>query len=288
LSSVLDTIVPVFCVIAVGYLLAGHRGMHLPTLADLALLVTSPCLMFSVLAGTEVDLGRWAALAGAAVWTMLGTGLLGAAYMKIAGVGRGVLLSSMFWNAGNMGLACARLAFGPEGLESAAVLFVTVAVFTSSVGIWVAKGDNGFVEALRMPLLYASVGGLLMALTGTELPRMVMEPIEMLGAMAIPLMLLNLGFQLRTLEVGDFGHALVAVAIRVAGGFGFVTLFIALFAVTGIDRQVLLLHSVMPAAVINAVMAQRYGTDPELVASSIVIGTLISLLTIPAVLLLAS
>ena len=60
-----------------------------------------------------------------------------------------------------------------------------------------AKGENGFGEALRMPLLYASVGGLLMALTGTELPRMVMEPIEMLAAMAIPLLLLNLGFHLR-------------------------------------------------------------------------------------------
>ena len=262
--------------------------MHLPTLADLALLITSPCLMFSVLAGTAVDLGQWGALAGGAVWTMLGTGLLSAAYMKIARVGRGVLLSSVFWNAGNMGLACSRLAFGPAGLESAAVVFVTVAVFTSSIGIWVAKGDNGFSEALRMPLLYASVGGLLMALTGTELPRMVMEPVQMLGAMAIPLMLLNLGFQLRTLEIGDVRHALAAVAIRQAGGFGFAMLFITLFAVTGVDRQVLLLHSVMPAAVINAVMAQRYGTDPALVASSIVIGTLMSVLTIPAVLLLVS
>jgi len=288
LSIVFDTIVPVFCVIAVGTLLAGNRGMHLPTLANLALLVTSPCLMFSVLAGTEVDLAHWAALAGGAVWTMAGTGLLALVYMKATGAGRGVLLSSVFWNAGNMGLACSRLAFGPEGLESAAVVFVTVAVFTSSLGIGVAKGENGFGEAFRMPLLYGSVGGLLMALTGSELPRMLMEPIEMLGAMAIPLMLLNLGFQLRTLEVGDFGHAISAVAIRVAGGFGFSMLFVTLFAVNGIDRQVLLLHSVMPAAVINAVMAQRYGTDPRLVAASIVIGTLLSILTIPAMLLFLS
>ncbi len=113
MSTVLDTIVPVFCVIAVGYLLAGRRSMHLPTLADLALLITSPCLMFSVLAGTEVDFGQGAALAGGAVWTVVGTGLLGAAYMRTTGVGRGVLLPSVFWNAGNMGLACSRLAFGP-------------------------------------------------------------------------------------------------------------------------------------------------------------------------------
>ena len=147
---------------------------------------------------------------------------------------------------------------------------------------------NTQVRILKAQIKNASVGGLSMALTGTELPRMLMEPIEMLGAMAIPLMLLNLGFQLRTLEVGAFGHAISAVAIRVAGGFGFSMLFVTLFAVGGIDRQVLLLHSVMPAAVINAVMAQRYGTDPALVASSIVIGTLLSILTIPAILLFVS
>ena len=41
----------------------------------------------------------------------------------------------------------------------------------------------------------------------------------------------------------------------------------------------------MPAAVINAVIAQRYETDVALVASAIVIGTLASLAAIPAVLL---
>ena len=72
------------------------------------------------------------------------------------------------------------------------------------------------------------------------------------------------------------------------GGFAFASLFVLLFGIAGVDRQVLLLHSVMPAAVINAVLAQRYGTDPSLVASSIVLGTLASLVSIPAVLLLVT
>ena len=58
----------------------------------------------------------------------------------------------------------------------------------------------------------------------------------------------------------------------------------ALFGRTGVDRQVLLLEAVMPAAVINAVLAQRYQTDPGLVASSIVIGTAVSMITIPVLL----
>jgi len=65
-------------------------------------------------------------------------------------------------------------------------------------------------------------------------------------------------------------------------------LFVELFDVRGVDAQVMMLHSVMPAAVINVVFAQRYDRDPALVASAIVIGTLLSLVTIPAVLLWVS
>lgn len=284
MTLVFQTIVPVFSVIGVGWWLGGRRGTDLKTLADLSLLVASPALMFSVLAGTTLDVGQLSTLAGGTLWIAGGTALLAVGYRRVEGVGRGVLLPAVFWNAGNMGLACARLAFGPQGLEAAALIFVTMAVLSSSVGVWIAKGENGLGEALRLPLVYASVGGLALALTGRSLPRLVMEPIEILGGMAIPLMLLNLGMQLRTLSVTDVRHALAAVAIRMGGGAVFALLFVALFGVDGVDRQVLMLHSVMPAAVINVVMAQRYGTDPGLVASSIVIGTLASLVSIPAVL----
>jgi predicted permease len=290
MALVFETIVPVFSVVAVGYTLAGRRfRFHLPTLADLAILVTSPALMFSVLSETELEPRRWGDLAGGTLWVAAGTAVLALVYLRgRARARRGLLLPAVFWNAGNMGLACARLAFGPEGLEASAIVFVTMAVLSSTFGIWIAKGENGLREALRLPLVYASVGGIALALTETTLPRMVMEPIEMLGAMAIPLMLLNLGMQLRMLEVTDLAHSLVAVAIRMGGGIAFASLFVRLFDVAGVDRQVLLLSSVMPAAVINAVLAQRYGTEPGLVASAIVIGTLASLLSIPAVLLLVA
>ena len=108
----------------------------------------------------------------------------------------------------------------------------------------------------------------------------------MLGAMAIPLMLLNLGLQLRALRLADVAHSLAAVALRMLGGFTAAWLFVGALGVTGVDRSVLLLMSVMPPAVINVVIAQRYDTDPALVASSIMLGTLASLVTIPLALLL--
>ena len=283
MSTVLATIVPVFSVIAVGYALAGRRSLDLQTLADLALWVACPALIFSLLAGTEVDPGQWSAMVGGTVWIATGTGLLALVYVGASGGGRrGLLLPSVFWNAGNMGLACARLAFGPEGLEAGIIIYVVLAVLTFSLGIWIAKGQGGWQEALRMPLIYAAAAGLAVTATGVSIPRMLSEPVRMVGDMAIPLMLLNLGIQLRRLQVTDVRHSLVAVVIRMGGGLALALLFIGLFRVGGIDRQVLLLGSIMPAAVVNVVIAQRYDASPSLVASAIVLGTALSLVAIPA------
>jgi predicted permease len=97
-------------------------------------------------------------------------------------------------------------------------------------------------------------------------------------------MLLNLGMQLRKLSIDDYRHSVVVVGIRVVGGLAFAALFVSLFGVDGVERKVLLLGSIMPTAVINVMMAQRYQTDPSLVASAVVLGTLLSLVTIPAIL----
>jgi hypothetical protein len=287
-GSLLETVGPVFLIVLLGWWLAGRSRLDLATLSNLALMVTSPALMFSVLSGAEVDFESWGVLVGGTLWIALGTATLAGLYFWFDGSGRrGLLLPAIFWNAGNLPLPLARLAYGDAGLEAAAVIFVTVAILNSTVGIWIAKGENGLSEIVRMPLAYGSIGGLALAISGQTLPRLIMEPIEMLGAMAIPLLLINLGIHLRTLALGDIRHTVVVVAIRVVGGAACAVLFIALFGVSGVERKVLLLASIMPAAVINVIIAQRYSRDPSLVASAVGLGTLISLVTIPLVLYFA-
>jgi len=287
-GSLLETVGPVFSIVALGWWLAGRSRMDLPTLSTLALLVTSPALMFSVLSGAEVDFERWGVLVAGTLWIALGTAALAVLYLRFAGSNRrGLLLPAIFWNAGNLTLPLARLAYGDPGLEAAAVIYVTIAILNSTVGLWIAKGENGLSEIVRMPLAYGSIGGLALAISGGTLPRLVMDPIEMLAAMAIPLLLLNLGMHLRSLALRDIRHTVIVVAIRVAGGAICALLFIAQFGVTGVDRKVLLLASIMPSAVINVIIAQRYSRDPALVASAVVLGTLVSLVTIPLVLYFA-
>ena len=46
----------------------------------------------------------------------------------------------------------------------------------------------------------------------------------------------------------------------------------------------LLLYGALPAAVINFVLTEKYGQDPQLAASIVVLSTFISVFTIPVVL----
>ncbi|MFP8876822.1 MAG: AEC family transporter, partial [Myxococcota bacterium] len=139
-------------------------------------------------------------------------------------------------------------------------------------------------EVMRAPLLYGSVGGVLVGVGGIEVPALILEPIRMLGAMAIPLMLLNLGLQLRDLRVSDLGHSLVAVLLRMGGGVACAFVYVSWLGVSGVEGQVLLLVSVMPAAVMTSVLAERYDAAPALVASAVVLGTACSVVVIPILL----
>lgn len=286
MSLVVETVIPVFAIVALGYWLAGRRPLDVGTLADVALMVTSPALVFSVLSRTALDPGRWALLAGGTAWICAVTGLLAWLYVRRAGPGlRGLVLPSVFWNAGNMGLPCARLAFGEPGLEAATLIFVALAILTFSFGIWVAAGRGGGGEVVRQPLVWAALAGLVVSGTGVVLPQVAREPVDMLAAMAIPLMLLNLGLQLRRLQLEDVRHAVVSVCIRIGGGVAAAAAFVAVLGVGGVERQVLLLAGGLPAAVMNVVLAQRYDASPTPVASAIVLSTLASLVSIPAILL---
>lgn len=282
---VLNTVVPVFSIIALGAWLGGTQRLDLGTLSDLTIMITSPALIFSVLVRTELDPSQGLVLVFGTLWIVLGTGVLAYLYVRRdPGTLRGLALPALFWNSGNMALPCARLAFGQPGLEAAIIVFVAMATLQSSISIWIAKGRGGWSEVLRMPLFHASVLGLAVKGGGVALPQMVLEPIRMVGDMAIPLMLINLGVQLRRLQVTDVAHAIVAVAIRMGGGLLLGLAFVAVFAVVGVNRQVLLLDAIMPPAVINIVIAQRYETAPSLVASAILLGTLLSLGAIPILL----
>jgi predicted permease len=96
-------------------------------------------------------------------------------------------------------------------------------------------------------------------------------------------MLVSLGYRLHEFHSFKWRHAFGGALVRICGGFLSASIVVRLIAADGINRQVLLLYGALPAAVINFVLTEKYGKDPELAASIVVLSTFISLVTIPIV-----
>ncbi len=279
---VINVVFPVFAIIALGYLLARYKPLDIPTLSELVVQITSPCLVYASIAKREISGADWFIMGGSAVIIVFGTALLMGLYQRMMKLqARGLFLPAMFMNSGNMALPFALLAFGQPGFDKAIIFFITIALLQYSLGIFIAKGKGGLGEIFRLPLIYAAVAGVLSSTFQVHLPAFLLTPIEMIADVAIPLMILSLGIQLHSLRVGAVRHAAAGVVIRMGGGFLIALLFVYLTGVGGLSRRVIFLDAIMPPAVINVVLSQKYAADPDVVASAIVIGTLLSVAVTP-------
>lgn len=287
--TIVEVVFPVFAIIALGYFLARSKQLDIPTISEILVYTSSPCLIFTSIARREIVVSEWLAMGGAAVVIALGSGLLMWMYQRASDVRmRGLYLPAMFMNSGNMALPFALLAFGQPGMDKAIIFLVTMATLTYSLGVFIAKGEGGLQEMFKLPLIYAAISGIVCATFGIRLPDFLMTPVEMLADVAIPLMIINLGIQLRSLRVSELRHAVAGVGIRMGGGFLLAVAFVLLFGVVGLSRRIIFLDSLMPPAVFNVVLAQKYGADPDAVASTIVLGTLLSVVVTPVFLFFAT
>lgn len=280
----LSPVVQVFLLLAAGFTFAHWKKISLAAVTEIIVYMGTPSLVFSSLVNRPIYAGDLAILASGIVGIYAGVGLLVWLYFMIFRFhSRGFALPTLFMNAGNMGIPLSLFAFGQAGLQRATLLLVMCTFLQHSLGIYILQGRGNWMEIFRLPLIYATLGGLAFNLLQIKLPELLLQPIVMLGQATIPIMLISLGYRLHEVESLQWGHALGGTLVRIFGGFAVANVAVMLIGAQGVNRQVLLLYGALPAAVINFVLTEKYRQDPGLAASIVVISTFISVLTIPLV-----
>jgi len=278
-------VIPVFFLIAVGFVFAHWKKISLAPLTELIVYLGTPSLVFTSLAGKPLIATDIATLFAGTVTMFAAVGLLIKLYFfSFRFRSRGFAMPSLFMNAGNMGLPLALFAFGEPGMQRATLLFVIITSFQYSLGIYILTGGSNWKEIFRLPLLYATIAGLSFNLGQVKIPELLFQPLALLGQSTLPLMLVGLGYRLHNFQSLQWGHALGGALLRIFGGFAAAWFAVNLVGAAGVNRQVLLLYGALPAAVINFVLTEKYGQDPQLAASVVVLSTFISVFTIPVVL----
>jgi predicted permease len=277
LVTALSPVVPVFVLTVVGFIF--------DAITEYVVYLGAPALVFTSLATKPLCAVDIAVIAVGALGILAGVGLFIFVYRSITGlVSAGFTLPVLFMNAGNMGIPLALFAFGEPGLQRGTLFYVVITLVHNTLGVYLLGGHGGAREIFRLPLIYAAILGLVCNLFQFKVPQPIFEPLSVLGLSVIPLMLVSLGYRLRSMESLTFGHALAGAAIRVIGGFAAAYALVTLVGIDGINRQVIILYGSLPSAVINFMLTEKYGRDPELAASIIFFSTVLCLLSVPFVL----
>ena len=284
-AQVFPIFFPVFTLLAVGYCFGKFRKIDLNSLTELVIYVASPCLVFSSVSQRHFGGTDFLVLGGSAVFVILGVGAIAFVVARLRGIeDRGIYLASMFMNSANLPFPLVLLAFGEVGLARAIMYFLIVSLLQFSLGVYLATFQRSLRPILRFPILYAFFAALVVSIGKIPIPSVVLVPINMMGNLAITMMVLALGYKISTLKARSIGLPLATSALRIGGGFLLGLLFVEIFHVSGLNRAIILLDSAMPSAVFNFVLAEKYRLSPELVASTILISTLVSLITTPILL----
>lgn len=280
----LSPVIPVFLLIAAGFLFAHWKKISLASVTEIVIYLGTPSLVFSSLASKPLFAGDIVELSAGILLIFAAVGLFIRLYFFLSGFSsRGFALPTLFMNAGNMGIPLALFAFGQEGMQRATLMFVLITFLQYSLGIYILNGRGNWLEIFRLPLIYAAIAGLSFNLGHIKIPDLLLQPVVMLGQATIPIMLISLGYRLHEVESLQLGHALGGALLRIFGGFAAANIAVNLVGAEGINRQVLLLYGALPAAVVNFILTEKYRQDPGLAASIVVLSTFISIFTIPLV-----
>ena len=185
---------------------------------------------------------------------------------------------------GPLGIFVALFAFGQLGFDMAVVIFAVMAILSFTFGVWVVAGGGNPVTAIKEPLVWGTLLGSLFLGMGWGVPVWVGATLDLVGQMAIPLMLITLGVAIARLQPRALGRAVwlcllkLAICLAVPLGVGL------WFGLPEIALGVLVLQVSTPVAVTSYMLATKYKAGPDEVAGLVVVSTLMSIIAIPATL----
>lgn len=283
---VLEITLPVFAIVLVGYIYARVRHLKMDEPNRLNFEIFIPALLFFVLSEKIPQDFQFGGLALGGAVVVLGSGLLLLPLSRLLGFSPAAFLPSMmFNNSGNLGLPLAVFAFGEELFPAAVVLFVVMVCFQHTLGTLMLEGKINFQVFINNPIFVATGLGIIANQIDWHLSAIVLPAVDMLGQVAIPMMLIALGVRLTSIKfdhwkMGIWGALLCPLS-------GVVCALLAIYYIDLPKEQagLLVLFGALPPAVMNAIMAERYNREPELVASIVAVGNLLSLVVIPITLM---
>ncbi len=287
----LDIVLTIFAVIALGWL-ARHFGIlaqgSQKPLNDYIYYVSMPALILVRLMATKIGGEQVALLMAnalpvlAMVALVLALARLKILQPKLAGA---LLITSFFGNIIFMGFPAVQLRFGPAALGDAAIItfIVNFLIFTlglASLGFISGKSWFKFAQEklARNTIIASCIIGAAVSLAGLVPPAWLSGLLDFVGSTTSPLALFSMGVFLYGQPLGSRSKEVALLAIFKLAIFPLlVVVSLLIFGLRGTPAGISFMEALMPLAVTNFIIAEKFDLDGELVAEAIVTTTLLSI-----------
>jgi predicted permease len=278
---------PIFGIVAAGFFYARKHKPEMAVANRLNMDVFVPALVFAAMAGKSFDLAAYAPLALGGFLVLAACGLLAWPVARLCGVQPKTLVPPMlFNNSGNIGLPLAVLAWGEAALPAAVILFMVENTLHFSFGAKLLDPKTRILMLWRIPVVFAAIAGLTIAVLKIPVWQPALIAIKMLGDVSVPLLLFSLGVRMTDVSFGEWKLAVGSAILRPLAGMAIAWGVVLLLGLEGRDAAMLLVFGALPPAVLNFLFAERYKQEPQRVASIVLIGNLAALIFLPLALAL--
>ena len=297
MTAVLGALLPLFALIAIGYVARlvrwpGPKAWR--TVEKLTYYVLFPALLFSSLASTSLAGGSAVALALAAASVLTAaSSLLAPRLMPLSGPTLTSVIQGAVRPNTYVGVGAALALWGDRGVALAAVGLATVIPIVNIVAVmgllrYVPRDGSQRTSPLAAlfvnPLILSCAAGLLANAVGLPLPDWLMATLKLLGQASLPLGLLAVGAALELSALKDrTGAVASACGLKLILSPMLAALLLALLGVHGAAFAVAVVYMGVPTSASAYVLAAEMGGDRDAMATIISVSTVLSALTLPLI-----
>ena len=288
--KIFEVIFPVFFVIGVGYFL-GKKNPKFDTnfITNFAGNIGTPAMIFYTVTTTGITLSIFTHYFIYALIMIGGFAIIGLMLLFFLKKDLCMELPPLILpNTGNMGIPICLFAYGTQGLGVASAIASVIILFHFTLGVFLAKKNFSFDILIKSPPVYAIIISVIFLYFKIKTPLFLENTTFLLTYATIFLVLMSLGISLTRFKF-SFKDSIIISLFRVILGPLVAFILIYNFDLSGFAAGVLLIQSAMPSAILNYLVGSMYSPKKivDSIASTIVISTLMSFITIPIVVFFA-
>ena len=300
MNAIEITILSIILMIGLGYFLKRIDFLSekdINPFNKIVMYILLPCMIFHAIYNADLSLiPKLGILPFVILFSSFATGLVSYVILKRLGLDDvklwSVLVTVMIANTGFMGYPVNLGVYGQEGFLRAIFCdMATLCIFLILSFVLILKFGGTVKTAVKkivfFPSLWAVVLGLCFNLVGVPIGPVLDNTINYLGQGAIPIIMIALGLSIDFSALSRSKSMIAFTSVLKLAFFPFVAFIIATqLGLVDLEFKVSIVEAAMPSGMMSLLLAITYKLDYELTSDCILINTVISLITLPIILML--